>query len=57
MVVEEVVRDAVVPLELFHGVCQPVKRRVVMASLLLLGLVAMAWWVWKGNAWSLNIGI
>ena len=32
-------------------------RRVAMASLLLLGLAAMTWWVWTGNVLSLNIGI
>ena len=32
-------------------------RRVAMASLLLLGLAAMTWWVWTGNVLSLSIGI
>ena len=32
-------------------------RRIVMASLLLLGLIGMAWWAWSGNALSWDISI
>ena len=32
-------------------------RRIVMASLLLLGLIGMAWWAWTGNALSRDISI
>ena len=32
-------------------------RRIVMASLLLIGLAGMAWWAWSGNALSWDISI
>mgnify|MGYP000844370393 FL=1 len=32
-------------------------RRIVMASLLLIGLAGMAWWAWTGNALSWDISI
>jgi beta-lactamase len=32
-------------------------RRIVMASLLLAGLLGMAWWAWAGNALSWDISV